>query len=304
MKYIKLFEELFNDDAKKKLSFNSTLFHYFEYGDLDDLSIPIFESDKEKWFFNQMLELIDELKDNNINTDDYKNVYNLGFKPNGGLAMFDLGFGDYFEHFEEDPASIELQENNTIIDRLLKTMNIPFSEFIGKGMFGFAHDIGDNKILKITKDKSEAVNSNKIKGKKLKHIANIYDVKQFIENEVTYYVIVLEKLRLDPTIETTYSSLEGLFEDARNENLPQSIIEEIGKKHKRVSEFLKDMILLGYKETWDKWRDPLEEEGLHDMYDFNEISDLSEWIYGSVTNFNDIDDEPPQYIIDILKKLL
>lgn len=303
MKYIKLFEELFSD-SKKKLSLNDTLNYYSEYSDLEGISIPTFELKKERWLFSQIIELIDELKNNNIVTDDYKNTDNWGLKENGDLAMFDLGFGNYFEEFDESPESLELHESTTLLDKILKKLDISSSTFVGKGMFGFAHDIGNNRILKITKDKTEAINSSKIIGKTMKHIADIYDVKQFTSNDITYYIIILEKLKIDPALEALYKDVEKTFDSERNNNLPIDIIDEINKKHKDVAGFLRDLIKLGHKETWDIWRDELENKGLYDVYDFNDIYDLSQWITGSVTNHHEIDDEPPQYIMDTLKTLL
>lgn len=303
MKYIKLFE-IFNSEDDKKFSLNDTLNHYSHYMDLEGISLPQFKSKKEEWLFSQIIELIGELNKNRIVTDDYKNTDNWGLKPNGDLAMFDIGFGNYFDEFDEDPESLELHENNTLLDKILNKLNISSSTFIGGGMFGYAHDIGNNKILKITKDKTEAINSSKIIGKTMKHIANIYDVKQFISNDRTYYIIILEKLKIDSNLKELYKNLEEVFDSARNKNLPVSIIDTIGKKHKDVAGFLRDLIKIGHKETWDIWRDELETKELHDIYDFNEIYDLSQWIRGSVTNHNDIDKEPPQYVMDILKILL
>lgn len=303
MQYVKLFEEIFSD-SKEKLSLIDTLNHYLTYGDLEGISIPKFESKKEEWLFNQIIELINELKNNRIVTDDYTNTDNWGLKPNGDLAMFDLGFGNYFDEFDEYPESLELHENNTLLDKILNKLNIPSSTFVGKGMFGFAHDIGNNRILKITKDKTEAINSSKIIGKKMTHIADIYDVKQFTSNDITYYTIILEKLKIDTSLEELYKDVKETFDNARNKNLPISIIDHIEKKHKEVAGFLRDMIKRGHKETWDIWKDELETKGLYDIYDFNDIYDLSEWITGSVTNSNDIDEEPPQYIINTLNSLL
>lgn len=302
MKYIKLFEDLYNEN--KQLSLNDTLNHYYHYMDLEDIALPQFDSKREEWLFNQIIELIDELKTNKIVTDDYKNTDNWGLKPNGDLAMFDIGFGDYFDEFDEDPESLELHENNTLLDKILAKLNISSSRFIGGGMFGYAHDIGDNKILKITKDKTEAINSSKIIGKTMKHIANIYNVKQFNKDDKTYYIIILEKLKIDSSLEKLYKDLEEIFDSARNKNLPLSIIDTIEKKHKDVAGFLRDLIKMGHKETWDIWRDELESKGLYDKYDFNDIYDLSQWIRGSVTNHNDIDSEPPQYVMDTLNSLL
>ena len=303
MQYIKLFEEIFSD-SKKKLSLNDTLTHYLNYGDLEGISIPKFESKKEEWLFNQIIELINELKNNRIVTDDYTNTDNWGLKSNGDLAMFDLGFGNYFDEFDEYPESLELHENNTLLDKILNKLNISSSTYIGGGMFGFAHDIGDNKILKINKDKTEAINSSKIIGKTMKHIADIYDVKQFTSNDSMYYTIILEKLKIDSGLDELYKDVEETFDSARNKNLPVHTIDNINKKHKEVAGFLRNLIKLGHKEAWDIWRDELESKGLYDVYDFNDIYDLSQWITGSVTNSNDIDKEPHQYVMDTLDSLL
>lgn len=303
MKYIKLFEN-FSSENDRQISLNDTLNHYYQYMDLEGIALPQFKSEKEEWLFNQILELINELKKNRIVTDDYMNTDNWGLKPNGDLAMFDLGFGNYFDEFDEDPESLELHENTTLLDKILHKLDIPSSTFIGGGMFGFAHDIGDNKILKITKDKTEAINSSKIIGKTMKHIADIYDVKQFSSNDRMYYTIILEKLKINSGLDELYKDVEETFDEARNKNLPISIIDELEKKHKEVAGFLRDMIKIGHKETWDIWSDELESKGLYDVYDFNDIYDLSQWITGSVTNSNDIDEEPPQYVMDTLKTLL
>jgi len=301
MKYIKLFEDF---SENKKLSLNDTLNHYSVYGDFDGIDIPEFDSEKEEWLFKQILSIIDELKEHNINTDDYRNTDNWGLKPNGDLAMFDLGFGNYFEEFDENPEYLELHESDTLLNKILKKLNISSSTFVGGGMFGFAHDIGDNKILKITKDKTEAINSKKIINKKLYHIADVYDVKQFTSNDRIYYIIILEKLKIDSHLDKLEKSLKATFDKARNRHLPISIIDDIEKRNKEVAGFLRDMIALGYEETWDKWRDELEKKGLHEIYDFNDISDISQWITGSVRNFNEIDRDVPEYVLDVLNTLI
>jgi hypothetical protein len=263
MKYIKLFEN-FSPENDRQISLNDVLNHYYQYMDLEGIALPQFKSEKEEWLFNQILELINELKKNRIVTDDYMNTDNWGLKPNGDLAMFDLGFGNYFDEFDEDPESLELHENTTLLDKILHKLDIPSSTFIGGGMFGFAHDIGDNKILKITKDKTEAINSSKIIGKTMKHIADIYDVKQFSSNDRMYYTIILEKLKINSGLDELYKDVEETFDEARNKNLPISIIDELEKKHKEVAGFLRDMIKIGHKETWDIWSDELESKGLYD----------------------------------------
>lgn len=51
--------------------------------------------------------------------------------------------------------------------------------YLGEGAFGAAWDIGGGKVLKITSDLDEAKASNFLKGKQLKHVAQIFDVFRF-----------------------------------------------------------------------------------------------------------------------------
>ena len=56
-----------------------------------------------------------------------------------------------------------------------------------------------------------------------------------------------------------------------------------------------------YEKTWEMYGD---EVNNHKEFDFNEISDLAEWIRDSSTNNHEIDEEPPVYLHKILKQLL
>lgn len=73
--------------------------------------------------------------------------------------------------------------------------------YIGSGMFGSAYDIGDNKILKITSDHTEANENIKLRGKPLKYIAKPYEVSKIkLKNKDDMFFIVLEKLTTKPDI--------------------------------------------------------------------------------------------------------
>jgi tRNA nucleotidyltransferase/poly(A) polymerase/2'-5' RNA ligase len=71
---------------------------------------------------------------------------------------------------------------------------------IGGGKFGVAYDIGNDKILKITKDNSEAYENIKLIGKPLKYIALPYKVFEIStkSNSIKTYGIILEKLKTNP----------------------------------------------------------------------------------------------------------
>jgi len=274
------------------------LYHYYaQYKDISDFNIPQIQDRKLVWLYQQIFLLIDELKINNIDTDDFLNTNNWGYKSTGNLGMFDVGFGNYFNQFDVEPDEINLNEDD-LLNKIKSQLKIGASDYMGSGLFGHAHDIGNNRVLKITKDKTEAMNSQKIIGKNLNHVANIYDVKRFSRDNQEYYTIVLEKLKLDTALETTYQQLDELFDAHRNMHLDPSILSQI--KDEKIKGFLTDMISLGYKETWEKWMEQIRGDN---EYDFNDISNIPEWIKGSVTNNHDIDEEVPDYIKILIKKL-
>lgn len=77
-----------------------------------------------------------------------------------------------------------------------KRINVSNLRVLGQGSYGVAYDIGNGKVLKITKDTSEAKSSNLIKGKNTKHIVKVFDVWKFpkVKNKDDFFGIVLEKL--------------------------------------------------------------------------------------------------------------
>lgn len=229
---------------------------------------------------------------------------NLGVKSNGNLAMFDIGFGNYFDEFEDLPEELNLEADSNLHNNILIKLGFKKSKNIGSGMFGNAFDVGGNKILKITKDKTEAINCNKIKGKTLNHIANVFEVKRITLNQTEYYLIVLEKLNTKIDFENLYNKLENHINGLINKHLDKNIIKQIYNKHKVVGSFLKDMVIVGYNKTWTKWKDYLRDNGFYVKYDFNDISEISYWVKGSVTNNNEIDDSPPDYIMDLVNELI
>jgi hypothetical protein len=298
MKHLKFYETF--KQTEEILQLNDIFDIYAQYGNLSDIYVPEIKNQKQKWLFDNILLIIDELKNNNINTYDYKNMGNLGIKDNGNLAMFDLGFGDYFEKFEKLPEELDLIADNNLHKKILTRLGFKKSKELGSGFFGHAFDVGDNKVMKITKDKSEAVNSNKIKDKKMNHIANIYDVKQITIRNSIYYIIILEKLKTTINFQKIYDDLSNFIDKYRNKHLDVSIVNNIYKKHKNAGLFLKDMIKIGYEETWKMWRNKIDYNG---DIDYNDLSEISEWIKNSVTNKNDINEEPPNWIIDLVNKL-
>jgi len=75
-----------------------------------------------------------------------------------------------------------------------KTFNIPSTpSILGSGQFGTAYDIGGNRVLKITKDETEANTSSYLVKRKLKYTWNV-DYVGYVDKDVNFYVIIGEKL--------------------------------------------------------------------------------------------------------------
>jgi len=89
-------------------------------------------------------------------------------------------------------SDIDFIEENA--KKIAKQLGYNSVKYIGQGNFGLAYDVGDGKILKITTDKSEAANANRLRKKPItKHIINYYDVRA-INNPRNrdYYSIVMD----------------------------------------------------------------------------------------------------------------
>lgn len=94
---------------------------------------------------------------------------------------------------EEGVAELE-DVKSEIINKLSKQLGIAKFAPLGSGTQGYAYYIPNNKVLKITTDKSEAAEAFKIKGKKFKHLANVYEVYALQGKYNGIYVIISELL--------------------------------------------------------------------------------------------------------------
>lgn len=297
-------EQVNNGLSYDKLS--EIIYDYYLDGGLT-INPKIFNNIDHKKVFNGLIAIVDELKFFGINSDDFMNYTNLGFNKQRQLAYFDIGYGNYFEDFDEHPNEIDLNERDLgiedgIINKIVSKYTDNKAIKLGEGgNFGVAYDIGNDKILKFTKDKTEAINSKKLIGKTPKHLSNIYDVKFFRNGDNIYYIILLEKLQTTDRIHRTLLDMNEVIIKNQNNNFDNKIIEVIGKKHPIVSEFLYYMCEFGYDETWKKYKQFVND---YPQYDFNDISEISEWILGSATNTNKNTDEVPDHIIQYVKELL
>ena len=277
---------------------------YYESGRIRDINIPIIKNEDEKWLFKSLFNVVRNLKRRGIKSFDIHNG-NLGLKPDGTLAMFDLGNSDLYDYFEEESVSIVLEEKR-LLNKIKKIMGIGSSRYLGSGAYGSAHDIGDNKVLKITRDRSEASNCNKLVGKNNKYLSNIYDVRVFkTTNGETYYAIILEKLQRSSKLWFLYDRLEKTINSqvisSINRHMDISVLNDI--KDKFIKVFLITMVKNGYEYAWEKYMDKINEYEKKYGLDFDDISDISFWIKGSKTNRNYGGVNVPIEVIRTLKKL-
>jgi hypothetical protein len=75
-------------------------------------------------------------------------------------------------------------------------------KFLGAGLHGYAYEMSNGRVFKLTDDVSEAMASRVIMGKKTTYIANIYDVFKFKGTDM--FGIVQEKLTPPSSQEKTF----------------------------------------------------------------------------------------------------
>lgn len=177
-----------------------------------------------------------ELYSFNIKSRDYSNPSNLGYK-NNVLTFFDVGgYTSVEPEIAHDdiiflPEGIEIVSEKTygidsfkkeiadkIANNVIKLKQFNQLKYVGDGAYGFAYDVGDDKIMKITSDKSEEIESLKIKGKKLKYLADVYGVYQITpksnSNIPKSYVIIMEKLKTnEPYFNRMIKRLDYVFKN-------------------------------------------------------------------------------------------
>jgi hypothetical protein len=191
-----------------------------------------------------LLNIRNELFNLDIKSHDYIEPKNLGYKD-GVLKYFDVGGYVAVEpHFDEKnivylPEGVdnltEDYDKNTadiIANQIAIKMGYEKPRYIKSGIFGAAYNIGDDKVLKITKDKTEATENLKLIGKPLKYIAQPYNIFSITSKSLSgipeTYGIVLEKLITDPEIIRLHDRLNFAFKKILNTNIPDAIEHYLG----------------------------------------------------------------------------
>jgi len=109
--------------------------------------------------------------------------------------------------YDRDPLPKELnegiEENNAVLiaNAVAQKYGYEQPKHIGGGTFGHAYDVGNDIILKVTTDRSEAVENLELLDKQPEHIAKPYAVYEITSktepDRAKTWAILLEKLRTD-----------------------------------------------------------------------------------------------------------
>lgn len=97
------------------------------------------------------------------------------------------------EPIDEDVETLEPKAAE-LVQKLSKHFKINKIFPLGSGTQGIAYYIPNNRVLKITTDRSEVAEAHKIQGKKMKHLANVYGTYTLKGEYEGFYVIILELL--------------------------------------------------------------------------------------------------------------
>ncbi len=221
---------------EQKLTFNTfecydtinDLLYDIYHGDLDLTDIkPFIDYLKITLYPDNLLfeylNIINSLNDLYINSTDFLNTTNIGYKNSNSknLIYFDIGFGDYYAKLDRfNLPIIEIEKDDDIFEKL-DFVNI---SCLGFGANGEAFEVvdsnGKTKVLKLTKDNSEAFNSCLVlesnnKHKNLVHIYNIFKIS--ISGIQEKYCIIQDKVNTkNIDIKERYNNLNKEFIEFKN----------------------------------------------------------------------------------------
>lgn len=173
----------------------------------------------------EFLKIIDSLNNLGINSSDFTNSGNLGFNDDG-LIYFDIGFGDYYANTDKfNIPKIGVNKNNTFWDIL----NLDYVGILGNGFNGEAYELTDGRVLKVTKDNSEAYNScillnnpNNVELPnnliKIHYVAELYLSDNPNSNVKKHYIIIQDKVETnEEKIKQIYKSININYDLFKNQ---------------------------------------------------------------------------------------
>ena len=140
-----------------------------------------------------------------------------------------------------------------------------------------------------------------VKGKGYGKIVMIYLAREYGYENLLRSSLTPDGAKMRKELDNLFNFNYEKHLESKNKHLDPDILNTI--KNSSIRKFLNDILSIGYEKTWEKWIDYLNSSGLINQYDFNDISEIAEWIKSSPTNINDPQDEPPHWVIDTLNKL-
>jgi hypothetical protein len=136
----------------------------------------------------------------------------------------------------------------------------------------------------------------------MKHLAGIYGYENLERSSLTPDGVKMRD-KLDKHFNFDYNK----HQESKNRHLNLNVIENI--KNPIIKSFLMGVIKNGQSKTWSEFKTKPEFLDLNKKidkelgFDFNEISDIAEWVKGSVTNDNLPEDDIPNWVLKDLSKL-
>jgi 2'-5' RNA ligase len=163
-------------------------------------------------FFYGLMRIAEEAKQYGVESMDYLNSPNLGYKKNGALGFFDVGFGNGLvkpqsaEKIEVAEAEVPDVRANSVdskeygqylANEIASKLNIAQPQYLSSGSNGHAFQINDNVVLKITANVSEADSAFKVmKYGPPKYLTAIYKIYKVVDTEknLAFFVILQENI--------------------------------------------------------------------------------------------------------------
>jgi hypothetical protein len=253
----------------------------------------------------------------NANSDDIPKIEKLlGFKS---IDIEDLdNFMKTFKNENKYQQKDTINELRLLVRKILKE-NIELSNYVFDDMhMDNHHGQDDYKVVMKDKEGNKLAYADYtdykgeitinfiesiVKGKGygsmiMDYLANKYGYEKLERTNLTPDGVKM-RIKLDKKYNFNYDD----YKNSLSKHLNKSVIDNILKKQPIIGKFLQDIIKYGNSKTFEHWIDYLQKTNLINKYDFNDIAEIGEWVSGSVTNDNPINDSPPEFITDLISNL-
>jgi tRNA nucleotidyltransferase/poly(A) polymerase len=193
-----------------------------DYGLNDEVYNTYYDNSRKQRYRSQMYELYNNMDGNDDILSDIGGGQEI---RNGMVALTPDSVGINEDILNE--VTYDRETADKIANEVARIKGLSRPQYLGAGYFGVAYDIGNNQVLKITSDNSEAFENMELLGKSLQYIAqpyNVYRVKSSSEKLPPTYAIVLEKLKTDKSFDARMKRLKYAFEKILNIGVGAAIL--------------------------------------------------------------------------------